>query len=57
VQVITLVNPLRYVLVISRGIFLQDMPTSVALQQLWPMAVIGLVTATGAIRLFRKRVF
>jgi ABC-2 type transport system permease protein len=56
VQSITYLNPLRYVLVINRGIFLQDMPAMVVLHQIWPMALIGLVTAAGAITLFRRRV-
>ncbi len=57
VQAITYLNPLRYVLVINRGVFLQDMPLLVALNQVWPMALIGLATGTGAILLFRRRVF
>ncbi|MSO97951.1 MAG: ABC transporter permease [Rhodospirillaceae bacterium] len=56
IQAITYLNPLRYVLVINRGVFLQDMPALVALNQLWPMAVIGVFTAACAIALFRRRV-
>lgn len=56
VQIITYANPLRYILVINRGIFLQDMPASVVLSNLWPMAVIGLITSYAAIALFRRRV-
>lgn len=56
VQWITYVNPLRYVLVINRGIFLQDMPTIVALHQLWPMVLIGVITGAAAIVMFRRRV-
>jgi ABC-2 type transport system permease protein len=57
VQAITYLNPLRYVLVINRGIFLQDMPALVALNQIWPMALIGVATGIGAIMMFRRRVF
>ena len=56
VQVLTYFNPLRYVLVINRGIFLQDMPVSVVFANLWPMALIGVATSIGAIILFRRRV-
>jgi ABC-2 type transport system permease protein len=56
IQALTYLNPLRYVLVINRGVFLQEMPTAVVLGQLWPMALIGLVTGLGAITLFRRRV-
>lgn len=54
-QTITYANPLRYMLLISRGIFLQDMPASIVIANLWPMAVIGTVTAFAAARLFRNR--
>jgi ABC-2 type transport system permease protein len=57
VQAITYLNPLRYILVINRGVFLQDMPALVALQQIWPMAIIGLITGAAAIMMFRRRVF
>ncbi len=55
-QTLTYLNPLRYILVINRGVFLEDLPIGVALSQLWPMALIGAVTATAAMRLFRSRV-
>ncbi|MBL8629501.1 MAG: ABC transporter permease [Rhodospirillaceae bacterium] len=56
VQVITYFNPLRYILTISRGIFLQDMPALVVLHNLWPMVLIGVGTGIGAIIMFRRRV-
>jgi ABC-2 type transport system permease protein len=56
VQVLTYLNPLRYVLVINRGVFLQDIPVGVAFANIWPMAAIGVVTAFLAMRLFRSRV-
>ncbi|MDX2142847.1 MAG: ABC transporter permease [Rhodospirillaceae bacterium] len=56
IQALTYLNPLRYVLVINRGVFLQDMPAGVIMGQLWPMALIGLATGLGAITLFRRRV-
>ena len=55
VQVLTLLNPLRYFLVIIRGIFLKG----VGMEVLWPqfaaMAVLGLVVFIGAVARFRKR--
>ena len=55
-QYITYANPLRYMLVIARGEFLKDMPFSVVFENLWPMALIGLFTLSGATWFFRNRV-
>jgi ABC-2 type transport system permease protein len=55
-QTATLANPIRYFMVIVKGIFLKDMPASIIAQNLWPMAVIGSVTLTCATWLFRRRV-
>jgi len=54
-QTLTYINPLRYMLVISRGIFLQDMPATIVLANMWPMIVIGVGTAAAAAWLFRHR--
>jgi ABC-2 type transport system permease protein len=43
VQIVGQADPVRYMLIAARGLFLQDMPLSVVLQQAWPMAVIGAV--------------
>ena len=55
VQWLTLANPLRYFLVIVRGIFLKG----VALDVLWPqflgLAVLGALVFSGAIARFKKR--
>jgi len=56
IQTLTLVNPLRYMLVILRGLFLQDAPWDLVAANLWPMALIGLATGTAATWLFRRRV-
>ena len=56
-QQVTLVNPLRYFLVIIRGVFLQGTPLSMLASQFWPMAVIGLVNLTIAGFLFRRRLY
>lgn len=55
VQWLTYLNPLRYFLVIIRGIFLKG----VGLNVLWPqyiaLTIIGLTVFTAAVRLYRKR--
>jgi ABC-2 type transport system permease protein len=46
VELVSRADPVRYMLVIARGLFLQDMPLSVVLSQAWPMALIALATLT-----------
>ena len=55
IQAITLLNPLRYFLEVSRGVFLQDLSMAQLADQLWPMAAIGLGSMTIAVWLFRRR--
>lgn len=55
IQHLTLVNPMRYFLVIVRGTFLEGMPADLIVRQVWPMAVIALFTLTSASWLFRHR--
>ena len=53
VELLGRADPVRYMLVVSRGLFLQDMPLPVVAMQAWPMALIALVTlgiATVAVR-------
>ena len=57
VQAITLIDPLRYFLVILRKVFLEGAGFDVLTSQLWPMAVIGVVTLTLASWLFRHRMY
>ncbi len=54
-QYATLANPLRYMLVITKGLFLKAMPVEIVLQNLWPMALIALCTLSGATWFFRRR--
>lgn len=56
VQKMTLLNPLRYFMVVIRGVFLEDAPLHLYLQQFWPMAVIGIVCLALAGWLFRHRI-
>ncbi len=55
VQDLTLLNPMRYFLVIVRSVFLEGAGMGSLASQYWPMAVIGAVTLTAAGWLFRKR--
>lgn len=54
-QQATLINPLRYYLVIAKGVFLKEMPAHIVLENTWPMAVIACFTLTGAAWFFRRR--
>jgi ABC-2 type transport system permease protein len=54
-QVITSVNPLRYIMVIVKGVFLKAMPAEVVFSNIWPMAAIAVVTLSVATLLFRRR--
>ena len=57
VQDVTLINPLRYFLVIVRGVFLEGLPAEVLISQYWPLAIIGLATLSCAAWLFRRRMY
>jgi ABC-2 type transport system permease protein len=57
VQELTLINPMRYFLVILRGVFLQGTPFAVLIPQFWPMAVIGVAALAIAAWLFRHRMY
>jgi len=52
---VTLGDPMRYFTVISRGVFLKAMRLAEVAQNLWPMAVIALVTLSAATWLFGRR--
>jgi len=55
IQDLTLVNPMRYFLVIVRGIFLEGLPMKHVIGQIWPMALIAPATLAGAAWMFRHR--
>lgn len=55
VQWITCLDPLRYFLIILRGVFLEGDSYSLLLHYYWPMAIIALVTLSLASWLFRHR--
>lgn len=55
IQTLTRLNPLRYFLILVRGVFLRDPPLALLLHQLWPMALIALIALAAASWLFRHR--
>ena len=57
VQDLTLINPMRYFMIIARGVFLEGMPANLLIPQYWPMALIGLLSLTCAGWLFRRRMY
>jgi len=57
VQDLTLINPMRYFMIVLRGVFLEGTPFALLVDQFWPMALIGLVTLALAGWLFRHRMY
>lgn len=57
VQDLTLINPMRYFLVVLRGTFLQGTPFHLLIPELWPLAVIGIASLAIAGWLFRNRMY
>ncbi|MGH8746656.1 MAG: ABC transporter permease [Burkholderiales bacterium] len=57
VQLLTYVDPLRYFLVVLRKLFLEGVPIGILVHQLWPMALIGVVSLSLAAWLFRARLY
>ena len=55
VQHLTLINPMRYFLIILRGVFLEGDSYRLLFDQYWPMVIIAIVTLTMAGWLFRHR--
>ncbi len=56
-QDITLLNPMRYFMVVLRGVFLEGTPFMLLIDQFWPMALIAIVTLAVAGSLFRHRMY
>ncbi|WVT77200.1 ABC transporter permease (plasmid) [Sinorhizobium chiapasense] len=54
-QPITYINPLRYFLVIVKGVFLKDIPAVEVARQTIPLLLIAIVTLSAASWLFRRR--
>ena len=54
VQHLTLINPMRYFMVILRGVFLEGDSYGLLFNQYWPMAIIAVATLSLAGWLFRN---
>lgn len=54
-QPVTYLMPLRYYLVVAKGIFLKDIPADIVFNNIWPTALIALGTLTTASWLFKRR--
>lgn len=54
-QPVTFLLPLRYMLVLSKGLFLKAIGTSTILYQIWPMVFISVCTLSLAALFFRRR--
>ena len=57
VQWLTYLDPLRYFLVIVRGVFLEGDSYQLLIHQYWPMLIIGVVTLALSGWLFRHRMY
>jgi len=57
VQQLTLINPLRYFLIVIRGVFLEGLSVAELRDQYWPLASIGFVCLASAGWLFRRRLY
>lgn len=55
-QPVTFLMPLRYMLVLTKGLFLKNLSPALVFEQLWPMLLISLFTLGIASRFFRSRV-
>jgi ABC-2 type transport system permease protein len=54
-QPVSMALPLRYFLVITKGIFMKDLGASGVWHETWPMMIIAVFTLAAAAWLFRKR--
>jgi ABC-2 type transport system permease protein len=57
IQYLTYINPMRYFLIVVRGVFLEGSPTWSLVPQFWPMLIIGPATLAMAGWLFRRRLY
>jgi len=55
-QPVTYCIPMRYMLVITKGIFLKSLPAWVVFENLWQMGVIAVCTLVGSGLFFRKKI-
>ena len=50
----SVLDPVRYMVVVARGVFLEDMPFAVALHSIWPMALAAALSMTVAVAAVRR---
>ncbi|MBN2691398.1 MAG: ABC transporter permease [Burkholderiaceae bacterium] len=55
VQLLTYINPMRYFLIITRGVYLEGDGVGNLIPQYWPLALIGVFSLLAAAWLFRHR--
>lgn len=55
-QPITILNPLKYLIFILRGLFLKDMPIGVILANLMPLIIIAIITFSSVTWFFKRRI-
>lgn len=54
-QPVSYIIPLKYMLVVSKGIFLKNIRPLIVLQNLWPLALIATLNLVGSALSFRRR--
>ena len=54
-QPVTSLIPLKYMMIISKGLFLKAMPARIVFNNIWPLLIIGLFNIVGAGLFFRRR--
>lgn len=54
-QPVTNFIPLKYMLILSKGLFLKAMPARIVFENLWPLLAIGIFNIVGAGLFFRRR--
>ena len=54
-QYATYANPLRFYLIIAKGVFLKAMPFSIVINNIWPMVIIAFFTLSLSTWFFRHR--
>jgi ABC-2 type transport system permease protein len=55
IQYVTLINPLRYVIVIAHKVFLEGATLRYILPEMWPLALIAAFTLSFAVWMFHRR--
>ncbi|MCF7806115.1 MAG: ABC transporter permease [Simkaniaceae bacterium] len=54
-QPVTYLIPLKYMLIISKGLFLKALPARIVFEHIWPLLIISVVNFVGAGLFFRRR--